>query len=64
MPPVLSNQGLVDEVVLMVYPVLLGRGTRFFSDQVAPCALAFVNSQVTSTGVLLTTYQSVGTLRL
>ncbi len=59
----LLDQGLVDEVVLLVYPVLLGRGTRFFSDQIAPCALAFVSSQATPTGVLLNTYRPVGALR-
>ena len=32
---VLLEQGLVDEVVLLVYPVLLGRGKRFFSDGAA-----------------------------
>ena len=60
---VLLDQGLVDEVVLMVYPVLLGRGKRLFSDSADPRELAFVSSQVTSTGVLLNTYRHVGALR-
>lgn len=60
---VLLDQGLVDEVVLLVYPVLLGRGKRFFSDQVDPRELAFVSSQATPTGVLLNTYRHVGALR-
>lgn len=60
---VLLDQGLADEVVLLVYPVLLGRGKRFFSDRVDPCALAFVSTQVTSTGVLINTYRPVGSLR-
>ena len=50
---VLLEQGLVDEVVLIVYPVLLGRGTRFFSDNVDPRELAFVDSKATPTGVLI-----------
>lgn len=29
---VLPEQGLVDEVVLIVYPILLGWGKRFFPD--------------------------------
>jgi hypothetical protein len=49
--------------VLLVYPVLLGRGKRFFSDQADPRELAFVSSQATSTGVLLNTYRHVGALR-
>lgn len=57
--PVLLDQGLADEVVLLVYPVLLGRGKRFFSDSVDPCALAFVSTNITSTGVLVNTYRHV-----
>lgn len=59
----LLEQGLVDEVVLIVYPVLLGRGTRFFSDSAAPRELALVSTKATSTGVLLNTYRHVGSLR-
>ncbi|MGA9994636.1 MAG: dihydrofolate reductase family protein [Pyrinomonadaceae bacterium] len=61
---VLLDQGLVDEVVLMVYPVLLGRGKRFFSDSADPRELAFVSTKVTSTGVLINTYRHVGPLRI
>jgi dihydrofolate reductase len=60
---VLLGQGLVDEVVLMVYPVLLGRGKRFFSDTVDPRELAFVSTKVTPTGVLINTYRYVGALQ-
>ncbi|MGI4735227.1 MAG: dihydrofolate reductase family protein [Janthinobacterium lividum] len=60
---VLLDQGLVDEVLLLVYPVLLGRGKRFFSASVDPCELAFVSTKVTFTGVLLNTYRHVGALR-
>ncbi|MCC3153210.1 dihydrofolate reductase family protein [Hymenobacter sp. BT770] len=59
----LLDQGLVDEVVLLVYPVLLGWGKRLFSESAAPRELAFVSSQATSTGVLLNTYRHVGALR-
>lgn len=60
---VLLGQGLVDEVLLLVYPVLLGRGKRFFSDSADPRELAFVSTKVTSTGVLMNTYRHVGPLR-
>jgi dihydrofolate reductase len=60
---ILIEQGLVDEVVVLVYPVLLGRGKRLFSDSAAPRELAFVSSHVTSTGVLLNTYRHVGALQ-
>lgn len=57
---VLFEQGLVDEVVLAVYPVLLGRGKRCFSDRADPRELALVSSKTTPTGVLLNTYRHVG----
>jgi dihydrofolate reductase len=60
---VLFGEGLVDEVVLIVYPVLLGRGKRFFSDSVDARELAFVSTKVTPTGVLINTYRHVGPLR-
>jgi dihydrofolate reductase len=60
---VLLGQGLVDEVVLIVYPVLLGRGKRFFSDSVDARELALVSTKATPTGVLLNTYRYVGSLR-
>lgn len=60
---VLLEQDLVDEVVLLVYPVLLGRGKRLFAEDADPREVAFVSSQVTSTGVLLNTYRYVGALQ-
>ena len=59
----LLDEGLVDEVVLIVYPVLLGRGKRFFSDSVDPRELALVSTKATSTGQLMNTYRHVGSLR-
>ena len=60
---VLFEQGLVDEVLLIVYPVLLGRGKRFFSDSVDPRGLAFVSTTATPSGVLLHNYRYVGPLQ-
>lgn len=58
----LLEQGLVDEVVLAVYPVLLGRGKRCFPDGAAPRELALVGSKATPSGVLINTYR-VGSLQ-
>ncbi len=58
----LLGEGLVDEVVLIVYPVLLGRGKRFFSDSADPRELALVDTKTTPTGVLINTYRHVGSL--
>ena len=59
----LLEQELVDEVVLITYPVLLGRGKRFFSDKADPCELALLSTNATPTGVLVNTYRHVGSLQ-
>ena len=60
---VLLEQGLVDEVVLITYPVLLGQGTRFFSETADRRELALVSSKAFSSGAILNTYRHVGPLR-
>jgi dihydrofolate reductase len=60
---VLLSHGLVDEVVLAVYPVLLGLGKRLFSDDAAPRELTLVSSQPMPTGIVLSTYRHVGALQ-
>ena len=60
---VLFDHGLVDDVVLIVYPALLGRGKRLLSDRVAARELALVSTKTMSTGVLINTYRHVGALR-
>jgi dihydrofolate reductase len=60
---VLLEQGLVDEVLLIVYPVLLGRGKRFFSDSADPRELALVSTKTAASGVLMNIYRPVGSLR-
>lgn len=61
--PVLLGRGLVDEVLLLVFPILLGKGKRFFSDNAEPRELALVSTKAASSGVLMNTYRPVGPLR-
>lgn len=61
--PVLLEHELVDELLLLVFPVLLGRGKRLFSDSVGPRELALVGTEAASSGVLLSTYRPAGSLR-
>ena len=60
---ILLGQGLADEVLLLVCPVLLGRGKRLFSDGANARELALVSTKATSTGVLVNTYRHVGSLQ-
>jgi dihydrofolate reductase len=52
----LLGQGVIDELRLMVDPILLGAGKRLFSDAGPLTRLRLVQSQVTPTGAMLTTY--------
>ena len=60
---VLLDQGLADEVTLITYPVLLGRGKRLLADSIDARELAFVDSKTTPTGLLINTYRHVGPLK-
>jgi len=59
----LLDQGLVDEVVLIVYPVLLGPGKRCFSDSANPREFTLVSTKSSPSGVLINTYRHVGALQ-
>ena len=53
----LLADGLVDELTLMVEPILLGGGKRIFSEDGAARPLELVNSVTAATGVLVCTYR-------
>lgn len=53
---VLEN-GLADEVVLIVSPVLLGTGKRLFAQGTPARSLELVSTQATPSGVILSTYK-------
>ena len=52
--------GLVDEIVLLVYPVVVGQGTRLFPDRGPDTALHLVESRATSGGVTVQVYRPAG----
>src|SRR6266404_7644156 len=61
--PVLLEHELADEILLLVFPVLLGTGKRFFSDGTQPRELALVSTKAVSSGVIISTYKPNGPLR-
>jgi dihydrofolate reductase len=52
--------GLIDQLVLMTFPVLLGEGKRIFDGSEAPGALKLVDHAVSNKGVIFTTYEPAG----
>lgn len=56
----LQAASLIDEYNIWTFPVVLGRGKRLFESTAKACALRLINSQVSSTGVLLSTYTPAG----
>ena len=56
----LLEHDLVDELRLMVYPVVLGTGKRFFGETSDKKALELVDSRVVGDGVNLVTYRPAG----
>ena len=60
----LVEHDLVDEFRLMLDPVVLGGGKRFFRDDGLLRPLRLIDGQVTSTGAILATYAPAGDAKL
>jgi dihydrofolate reductase len=56
----LLRHNLVDRYRLWVFPLVIGSGKRLFSDGTIPSGLKLVDSQVSSTGVVIGTYEPAG----
>jgi dihydrofolate reductase len=59
----LLEHGLADEVLLVVYPVLLGTGKRVFAVGTPPRSFDLVSTKALASGVMLSTYKLNGPLR-
>lgn len=56
----LFKNDLVDEMLLMTFPITLGVGKRLFADGTIPAAFKMTDSLVTSNGVIFANYQRAG----
>jgi dihydrofolate reductase len=56
----LLDNGLVDEMNLLIVPVVLGQGTRLFPDAGPDIALELVDSRADSKGVTIQVYRPTG----
>jgi dihydrofolate reductase len=59
----LLRHSLVDTLRVWTFPVVLGRGKRLFAEGAPPAALNLVDSQISTTGVVMATYEPAGDLR-
>jgi dihydrofolate reductase len=55
----LMRHKLVDQLVLMIHPLVLGRGRRLFADDGEFATLRLVKSVTTTVGVVIATYEPV-----
>ena len=59
----LVEHGLADEVLLLVYPVLLGKGKRFFAEGTPPRAFELASTKALSSGIVINAYKAAGPLK-
>ena len=59
----LLRAGLVDELRLLIHPLLLGPGKRLFGDDAQPSAFTLAHSIVTTAGVVIARYVRDGEVR-
>ena len=59
----LLEHGLADEVLLIVYPVLLGKGKRFFADRTPPRAFELASTKAFPSGIIMNAYKAAGPLK-
>ncbi len=56
----LLRYNLVDQYRLWVFPLVIGSGKRLFSAGTIPSGLKLVDSKVSTTGVVIGTYEPAG----
>jgi dihydrofolate reductase len=61
-PPLLSAR-LIDRLMLIRFPIVLGHGKRIFDGSEEPGAMKLVDHCVSDTGVVLTVYEPSGEVR-
>ena len=58
--PQLLEAQLIDELVLMTFPVVLGKGKRLFGDGTPPGAMRMAEHRITAVGTVIATYRPAG----
>jgi dihydrofolate reductase len=59
----LFKNDLVDEFVLLIHPLMLGKGKKLFDDQASPAAFTLAESTITPSGVIIARYLRAGEVK-
>lgn len=59
----LQAASLTDEHHVWTFPVVLGRGKRLFAEAAKPSVLRLVRSEVSATGIVMSTYFPAGDIQ-
>jgi dihydrofolate reductase len=62
--PMLFNNRLLDRLFVLTFPVVLGGGKKLFAQGLLPFAMKLVDHKVSTTGVILSTYEPAGDIPL
>lgn len=55
---------LIDEISLLIFPLVLGKGKRLFGEGTMPAAFKLTRSQASSTGVIMASYGRSGEIKV
>lgn len=59
----LLNNNLIDVIQLFIYPVILGKGKRLFTEGVVPAQFQVSDSLVSAGGVIVANYKPIGGIK-
>ena len=61
--PALLEAGLLDRLMILTFPVVLGQGKRLFGDGTPARTMVMVDQKVTPSGVVIATYEPAGEVK-
>jgi dihydrofolate reductase len=56
------SAGLIDEYLLMTFPVTIGTGKRLFADGTVPASLRLIQGSISRNGIVIARYERAGEL--
>ncbi|XGC80654.1 dihydrofolate reductase family protein [Bdellovibrio bacteriovorus] len=58
--PTLLSANLIDEILILTFPITLGKGKRLFGSETPATAMKLVNAEMSPSGVIMATYRPNG----